>query len=167
MPRILIVDDDPSIRRTLQAHFAELGFEVLDASSAEAALNGLSSFDPDVVLTDIQLTGMTGLDLLARTRERMPGVDVIVFTGYAGVQGAIDAIKGGAYDYLSKPLDLDQVEEVVQRCVSDRQGRSDPDGGEVTEVPLSPADGLVGRHPAMLEVFKTIGAVSDSKLSQP
>ena len=161
--RLLIVDDDDSIRRTLTSHFGEMGFEVKQVPSAEAALNQIAAFEPHVMLTDIQMTGMSGLDLLARVRERMPDVSVIVFTGFTDVQGAIDAVKRGAYDYLSKPLDLDQVEEVVERCLRDRAARSEV--VQWTKSPLSrrASDALVSRNAAMVEVFKTIGAVAATR----
>jgi len=161
--RLLVVDDDESIRRTLAAHFSELGFEVVDAPSAEAALSRLSTFEPDMILTDIQMSAMNGLQLLARVRECMPETAVVVFTGFADVQGAVDAIKGGAYDYLSKPLDLDEVEEVVERCLSDRKAGSGLSPTTSSPMARRASDGLVSRHPAMIEVFKTIGAVAESR----
>ena len=164
MARILVVDDDESIRRTLQAFFTELGYEVEAVPSAEAALNRLGAFEPMMVLTDIQMSGLNGLELLARIREHKPDVAVVVFTGFTDVQGAIDAVKGGAYDYLSKPLDLDQVEDVVKRCLADR----DSDQSGVPPQPRAPftrraSDLLVGRHPSMIAVFKAVGAVADSR----
>jgi DNA-binding NtrC family response regulator len=97
-----------------------------------------------------------------RVREAKPDVDVVVFTAYAGAEGAIEAIKRGAYDYLAKPLDLDQVEDVIRRCTAERcKEREAPP----TEGLASPSHVLVGRHPVMLRVFKTIGAVAESRAS--
>lgn len=162
--RVLLVDDDEGIRRTLNAHLSELGFDVADAASAESALNKVSTFDPDLILTDVQMTGMSGLELLERVREAKPEVDVVVFTGYAGAEGAIEAIKQGAYDYLAKPLDLDEVEDVIRRCTAEIA--KEPAGRHPEEDPAgSPSHILVGRHPTMLRVFKTIGAVAESRAS--
>lgn len=161
--RILLVDDDEGIRRTLSSHLTELGYDVADAESAESALNKVSTFDPDLILTDIQMAGMSGLELLVRVREAKPEVDVVVFTAYAGAEGAIEAIKRGAYDYLAKPLDLDQVEDVIRRCTAETSKELE---GQVGKDPLaSPSHILVGRHPTMLQVFKTIGAVAESRAS--
>ena len=162
--RILLVDDDEGIRRTLGSHLTELGFDVADAASAESALNKVSTFDPDLILTDVQMAGMSGLELLVRVREAKPEVDVVVFTAYAGAEGAIEAIKRGAYDYLAKPLDLDQVEDVIRRCTAETC--NDLEGQVSWKDPFaSPSHILVGRHPTMLQVFKTIGAVAESRAS--
>jgi DNA-binding NtrC family response regulator len=161
--RILLVEDDESHRRTLDRHMSASGYSVLAVESAEAALNRIHDFQPDIIVTDVQMDGMDGFELLRRVRETLPDVDVVVITGYAGVQGAIDAMKDGAYDYLVKPLDLDQLDEVLERCIVERQA---PEGttlrGEADALPAS-VGGLVGRHPAMMEVFKRIGTVAASR----
>ena len=157
----MLVDDDEVIRRSLLPHLTDLGYEALGLDSAESALNRIGEFQPDIVLTDVQMPGLNGFELLARLRELRPDVDVVIFTGYADVQGAIDAIKDGAYDYLLKPLDLDEIDGVIERCLRDRQVRR---SSEVTEEPPSdPPGGLVGRHPSMMEVYKTIGAVAENR----
>ncbi|MFC1661542.1 sigma-54-dependent transcriptional regulator [Gemmatimonadota bacterium] len=159
--RLIVVDDDEEIRRSLIPHLTELGYEVLGLDSAESTLNQVEGFGPDLILTDVQMSGMNGFELLARLRELRPDIDVVIFTGYADVQGAIDAIKDGAYDYLLKPLDLDEIEAVIERCVGDRRtkGSAEP----LREPPTDPPGGLVGRHPSMIEVYKTIGAVAASR----
>ena len=159
--RLLLVEDDESVRRTLDGHLSSLGYDILAVDCAEAALDRIDEHDPDIVITDVQMPGLSGFQLLSRLRESHPDTDVIVFTAYANVQGAIDAIKDGAYDYLVKPIDLDQIEEVLERCLEDRRSRA-PVRPEATEPDL-PAGSLVGRHPAMMQVFKTIGAVSKSR----
>jgi DNA-binding NtrC family response regulator len=160
-PRLLIVDDDEFIRRSLAPHLRDLGYEVEEADSGESALNRLSEFDPEILLTDVQMPGMSGFDLLKRVRESRPDLPVVIFTGYADVQGAIDAIKDGAYDYLLKPLDLDEIEGVIERCLRDRAAAEEPESGD--EDAQEPPGGLVGRHPSMMAVYKTIGAVSRSR----
>jgi DNA-binding NtrC family response regulator len=157
----MVVDDDQEIRRSLLPHLVDLGHEVLGVDSAESALNQIEDFRPDLVLTDVQMSGMSGFQLLARLRETRRDIDVVIFTGYADVQGAIDAIKDGAYDYLLKPLDLDEIEAVIERCALDRGARGSVHPAQ--EPPADPPGGLVGRHPSMIEVYKTIGAVAGSR----
>ncbi len=86
----------------------------------------------------------------------------MIITGYGGVQGAIDAIKDGATDYLLKPLDLDEIEGVIERCMQDRSAR-DGRARETADYQAVAPGGLVGRHPSMLSVYKKIGAVSASR----
>ncbi|HSR43105.1 MAG TPA: response regulator, partial [Longimicrobiales bacterium] len=128
--RVLLVEDDESHRKTLERHISGSGFEVVAVESAESALNRMSAFEPGIVVTDVQMEGMSGFELLRQLRETVPDVDVVVITGYAGVQGAIDAMRDGAYDYLVKPLDLDELDNVLERCVSDRQAKGRGDSAE-------------------------------------
>lgn len=159
--RIMLVDDDEDLRRTLGPHLEDLGHKVLTAESAEVALNQVSEFKPELVLTDVQMPGMDGFDLLKNLRGACPDIDVVIITGYGGVQGAIDAIKDGATDYLLKPLDLDEIEGVIERCMLDRSART-TSKMEADDLAVAPG-GLVGRHPRMLGVYKKIGAVSASR----
>jgi DNA-binding NtrC family response regulator len=161
--RLLLVEDDESLCRTLEAHLSDIGYTVSSAADGEAALGQIASFGPDIVITDVQMPGMSGFELLEVLRKRQPDVDVIVFTGYADVQGAIDAIKQGAYDYLVKPVDLDDIENVLERCVGDRAGRELRATANAAPDPPLPRGRMVGRHSAMMEVYKTIGAVSSSR----
>jgi two-component system response regulator AtoC len=158
----MLVDDDENLCLSLGPHLADLGHEVAIAESAEKALDRFSDFQPDIVFTDVQMPGMDGFELLARLRKARPDVDVVIITGYGGVQGAIDAIRDGASDYLLKPLDLDEIEGVIERCMQDRRARGSVDSEEGEETMAAPG-GLVGRHPTMLTVYKTIGAVSATR----
>lgn len=159
--KILLVDDEEGLRRTLDSHLSDLGHQVLAVESAESALNRVSEFRPDMVFSDVRMSGMNGFELLVRLREALPDVEVVIFTGYGGVQGAIDAIKKGAADYLLKPLDLDEIEGVIDRCLRNRAARNS-DQPKPQEETLAPG-GLVGRHPSMVNVYKTIGAVAPTK----
>jgi len=157
---ILIVDDDEAHRVTLQRHISSLGHRVTAASTAEEALNRFSDASPDIVLTDVKMPGMDGFDLLRRVKASSPSVDVILLTGYASMQAAIDAIRDGAFDFLLKPLDLDHIDEVMGRCIAERAGRKAVLRPGDPELPVSPGEDIVGRHPKMVEIYKTIGALS-------
>ncbi len=158
--RLLVADDEPSYRHMLSSYFTDLGYEVVVTESATAALNRIGEFDPDLVLSDVQMPGMSGLELLAHLRETSPATDVIIFTGHADVGSAIKAMKAGASDYLVKPLDLAETRSVVERCLAKRR-HACATGGGPQAVNLDPAHGLVGEHVSMIEVYKKVGAVSD------
>jgi two-component system response regulator HydG len=164
--KLLLVDDDPAILVALEFHFLRTNFEVRTAGSAEEALGMLHEYRPDVVLTDVQMGGMSGLELLDAVNRGMPEVDVIVITGYEDMRTTIDAIRNGAYDYLVKPVDLDQLELVVNRCLRDRAARRRGGGGAnngATQAPEQGLDAGVGRSPAMIEIYKLIGMLSSSR----
>ena len=161
--RVLIVDDDASIRETLELHFRGAGHEVATASSAEEALARLATADPMLVITDVRMGGMDGIALLETMRARRPDVDVVVITAFEDMRTAIGAMKAGAYDYLVKPLDLDRIDFVVERCVRDQRLRR-----RATQLAADAAEPyalsqLVGRDPRMIEIYKTIGAVARTR----
>jgi two-component system response regulator AtoC len=161
--RILIVDDDEAIRATLADHLTGEGYSICTVDSAEQALNRITEFDPVIVITDVRMSGMTGIELSARVREARADTYVIVITAYDDMDTAIGAMRAGAFDLLIKPLDLDHVELVIERCVKDRalQRRVRHYAGEAAE-PYA-LGRLVGRDPKMLEIYKLIGAVAPTR----
>ena len=160
--RILVVDDDASIRQTFEHHLVSTGHEVLVVPDATAALSELATFDPDLVVTDVRMPGMSGLDLLETIRDSRPETDVIVITAHEDMTTAIKAMKSGAYDYLVKPLDLDHIDLVVSRCLRDRRLRARATRlAEEAATPWS-IDRLVGSHPGMIAIYKLIGSVADT-----
>lgn len=162
--RIMIVEDDDFHRLTLERFLSRPEYEILAVESAERALANVGGFDPDLIITDIRLEGMSGYDLLHRLRAVSCDVDVLMITAFDDMQDAIDAIKGGAFDYMTNPLDLDQLESTVDRCLKDREVRLRARG--VTE----PVDGgggiprLVGRDPKMIELYKLIAKVAQNRM---
>jgi two-component system response regulator AtoC len=162
--RILIVEDDDAHRATL-ARFLSRGYEVETVESAERALAVVARVDPDIVLTDVKMGEMSGFDLLRHLRELAPSLDVLLMTAYDDVQGVINAMKQGAYDYLVKPLDLERVEEVLARCVKDRvaQGKAKRKAARAAEPEYVAAHGLVGRDAKMMDIYKVIGAVATTR----
>jgi DNA-binding NtrC family response regulator len=158
----MIVDDEPAVTVAFEFHFRRAGFEVRTAPSAESALSQLHEFRPDVLVTDVHLGGMTGLELLARVNQAMPDTDVIVMTGYEDMGTTIGAIRAGAYDFLVKPVDLEQLDLLVSRCLRDRAARARAQAGDGA----APADTLrygVGRSPQMIEIYKLIGMLSGTR----
>ncbi len=160
--RLLLAEDDRSLRETLTAHLTDLGYDVLATESATVALNRITEFDPDLVLSDVEMPGISGFDFLAHLRETRPQTSVIIFTGHADSSGAIRAMKSGATDYLIKPLDLDEAEGVIERCLAKQRSVKDAgvNGGESV---MDPAHGLVGKHSSIVQVYKAIGVVSETE----
>jgi DNA-binding NtrC family response regulator len=157
--KIMIVEDNPDVRESLELHFSSKGIEVLPVSSAEAALAKMWDFGPDLVITDVKLEEMSGLELLERLRQMQYPADVAVITGHEDMRGAIRAMQAGAYDYLVKPFELRELDEIVQRCFRDRSDRGKR-GGPEAQV----EDGLiVGRSPGMIRIWKEIGRLGDVK----
>ncbi len=121
--RILVVDDEEMIRYLLENALARQGYMVVCAGSGQAALKQLEGGTFDLVLTDLQMPEMDGLELLRRTRAAFPATDVIVLTGHATVETAVQAMKEGAYSYLTKPFNLDELLLTVRNCLQARRLR--------------------------------------------
>ncbi len=161
--RILVVDDDASIRETFEHHLARSGYQVRTAASAEEALALVAEFEPALVITDIRMPGMDGLELLRQVRSAAEDIDVLLITAHEEMKTAIEAMKAGAYDYLVKPLDLDQIDILLQRCFRDRalHRRVRHLADEAAE-PYS-LERLVGRDPRMIEIYKLIGTLAENR----
>ena len=170
MSRILLVDDDDDLRSVFREKLEYSGHEVDEADSAEVALAKVGAFDPALVVTDVRMDGMTGLELLTRIRESMEYVDVIVMTGHDTMTSAVEAMKSGAFDYLVKPVGLKELEAVIDRCLSDQEVNraaveqraadgEEPDAAE----PDTGARTVVGRNPRMIEIYKMIGVLSRNR----
>lgn len=119
-PRVLVVEDRPSVLK-LMATILERGYEVLTAGDGATALALAESEPVDVVLTDIRMPGASGFELLRAIQARAPRTSVVMMTAYANVPDAVAAMKLGAYDYVAKPLDADEIALVVARAVDDQR----------------------------------------------
>ncbi len=152
MARLLIVDDERNIRRNLVAFFESCGHDASGAASAGEALRILDENIVDLVLTDFRMAEMNGLELLREVKRRRPETLVILMTAYATVENAVVAIKAGAYDYVTKPFSLTQIQHVVERAIEFRaiQLENQTLRDTVEEVPL-----LDSRSPAMLHALDT------------
>lgn len=160
--RILVVDDDPDTREILDQKLTHSGYDVTTVSDAEAALQRLTAVDPALVISDIRLPGIDGLSLLRRVRENMDGVDVVVITGHEDMNTAVEAMQSGAFDYLVKPIDLDDLNRLVERVFREqtlKRSSSEDIAAEAVELDES----LTGRSPRMIEIFKMIGVLSDNR----
>ncbi|MGD8321687.1 MAG: sigma-54 dependent transcriptional regulator [Gemmatimonadota bacterium] len=160
--RILIIEDDASHRRTLERHLTLSGYEVCAAATGEEGLSKLEDFAPDLVLTDIRMPGLSGFEVLEHIRGCCPDLDVILVTAYDDVQTAIDAMKGGAYDYLVKPLDLDELDATVARCLRDQAVNRRTSRDEDDEARTGQGV-MVGQDKRMRDIYKLIGTVARSR----
>jgi two-component system response regulator HydG len=159
--RILVVDDDPAVRIALQEALEGAGFAVSVANSALDALAMIATVQPHAVVADVRMPEMTGIDLLRELRSRGVDADVLLMTAFDDMPTVVEAIKHGAADFLVKPLDLDELQRVLGRILSDRSIRScsNPTGAAAI-------DGiLVGRDPGMIEIYKRIGQAAVTRAS--
>ena len=169
MSRILLVDDDADLRSVFREKLEYSGHEIDEAGSAEVALSKVSAFDPAVVVTDVRMDGMTGLELLSLIRESTEFVDVIVMTGHDTIMSAVEAMKSGAFDYLVKPVGLKELEAVVDRCLSDQEvsraavEQREMDDEEADDESEEGVRKVVGRDPRMIEIYKMIGVLSRNR----
>ena len=113
---VLIVDDERTLARAIKAFLAESGYEAEVAGDGEQALGLLESLRPDVVFADVRLPGMSGIELLRRIREFDPAIPVIIMTAYGTIEGAVEAVKLGAFDYMKKPVDLEELKLLADRA---------------------------------------------------
>ena len=158
--KLLIVDDELSVRDSLGKWFREEGYETGTAESASEALTSLAENKWDLALVDIKMRGTDGIELQRRLHELDPGLIVIIMTGYASVETAVTALKNGAYDYVSKPLDPDEIAHLVKKALAHR--RTEQENVRLRETvaeATNPGD-LVGQSPAMRKVFEAIETVA-------
>ncbi len=160
MARILVIDDEPGICQALEKYLRGEGHEVRTSSRAETGLTLAEAFRPDLVILDVRLPGMNGLQALERLRAADPGLPVVVVTAYGTVETAVEAVRRGAYDYLLKPLDLDRISTLLGRALEAREAARNVAVKAGTASGTGRETALVGRTPAMQEVYKRIGAVS-------
>jgi two-component system response regulator AtoC len=162
---ILVVDDDAYTRDIFEQKLEHSGYEVETAESAEEALGKVKRVDPQLIITDLRMPGMDGLQLLEKVKGSMPDVDVIVVTGHEDMTSAVSAMKAGAFDYIVKPVNLKEVDALVERCLREqelnRQVREAEQG--VEELEEDTAQDVVGRNPAMIEIYKMIGVLSRNR----
>ncbi|MGH7731295.1 MAG: response regulator, partial [Candidatus Eiseniibacteriota bacterium] len=119
--RVLIVDDEPSVVEVFHEFLASHGYALSLAANGEEAVRMLPGLRPEMILTDLNLPGLSGLDVMRAAKEVDPEVCVVVVTGYASASTAIDALRQGAYDYVTKPFDLDDVLQIVERGIANRR----------------------------------------------
>ncbi len=160
MSRILIVDDEKQIRRIVSVLLAEKGFEVAEADSGETALALQHEFQPHVVLLDLSLPGMDGLETLKRMLERDPHIDCIIMTAYGTIRSAVQAMRLGAFDYLAKPFDNDELLMIIGRALHVRSLGAEVEALRSELEATYGFNEIVAISPKMREVFRIMSKVA-------
>ena len=163
MRRVLVVDDEENIRLVLRTLLKKHGYQVETAESAEEALGQLESFDPDFVLADVRMNGMTGLELSSELKARACTATVILMSAYGSVDLAIDAMKAGAYDYISKPFKQDEVLLALAKAEERESLRRENRALKQAMRKEQTFHGILGKSEAIHKVFATIEKVADYK----
>ena len=156
---LLIVDDELSVRDSLGKWFREEGYEVATAESASEALTRMAESRWDLALVDIKMHGTDGIELQRRLREIDPELIVIIMTGYASVETAVAALKNGAYDYVTKPLDPDEIAHLVKNAVSHKRTQQENVRLKEAVAEVARPGELVGSGAAMRKVLEDIETV--------
>jgi two-component system, NtrC family, nitrogen regulation response regulator GlnG len=159
MKPIWVVDDDQSIRFVLEKALAREQFAVRAFANARDVLAALDDDEPQVLVSDIRMPGGSGLDLLAKIKQRLPGLPVIVMTAYSDLDSAVSAFQGGAFEYLAKPFDVPKAVELIRRAVDEslREAVAGERPGDTPE--------MLGQAPAMQDLFRAIGRLSQSHVT--
>ena len=157
---VWVIDDDRSIRWVLEKALEKAGMVVKSFDSANEIAELLDRMQPDAIITDIRMPGVSGLDLLSTISSKAPEIPVIITTAHTDLESAVASYRGGAFEYLPKPFDVDEAVSLVRRAVEHRR-RQRPEPVSAPE----PTPEIIGEAPAMQEVFRAIGRLSGSNLS--
>ncbi len=168
MEKILIIDDDRISLKVIKEILERLGYKTLQADNGEAGLQLVRTERPDLVITDFQMPGINGLDVLGEIRKLNLGIPVILLTGYGDVVLTIKSIQLGAFDYLEKPIDPIQLKNIVQLAINSvkvSRGLNEVRFEDQSSESMLESNILVGKTPAMKEIFKNIGRISLNKVN--
>jgi two-component system NtrC family response regulator/two-component system response regulator HydG len=163
--RIVVIDDEVNAATALETLLREDGYEVEKANDAKSGLRLLEHFDPDLVLTDLRMPGMDGIELLAKIKELRPDTMVILMTAYGTVKTAVRAMKLGAEDYLGKPIDVEELEVVLQKALERKSLLLETRTLRERVARKYHVDNLVGESPGMLQALDVIKQVAPSSAS--
>jgi len=156
---ILVVDDEVNVRRVLGAMLEQAGYRTARASSGEEALQLVRSQDPDLVLTDLKMSGMDGLDLLRHLRADFPEIPVVLLTAHGTVETAVEAMKRGAHDFLTKPFDKQRVLEIMGKALGEAGKRRNEFQGPLAE---GAPCGILGQSSGIESLRRLIQRVAPS-----
>ena len=159
--RILVADDDDTTRELFAEVLEGEGYEVKRASSGQDALAAIRSQVPDLLIVDVKMPGLTGLEVTRTARSEHPEMPVIVITAFGSFETAVEAIHEGAFDFISKPMNLEALKETVKRALAQRRLALNGDHSRAKEE-AQPSGTLIGKSPTMVEVYKTIARAAPS-----
>ena len=152
MASILVVDDELSMREFLTIFLEKLGHSVISAANGEKAMVMAQEHPLDLVISDIRMPGMSGLDLLARLKAQKPELAFILITAFASPEDAVLAMKNGAFDYITKPFNVDEVRRIIQAALEKKQSQA--------AEPIDDFPEIIGRSPEMMKIFDLIKRVA-------
>ena len=162
MEKILVVDDELNMRLVLKALLSKEGYNVATASDGMEALKILKSGDVEVIVTDMKMPKLDGMGLLARVIRDYPSIPVIIITAHGTIAAAVDALKKGAFDYITKPFERDELQHIIRKAIKTRRLNEE-------ELFISPDDvdrqGIVGSSESMLKIYDTIKKVAPTSTS--
>ena len=161
--RILIVDDESNARNALAEILREEGYTCETAADGFKGLGRFGEFEPDLVLTDLKMPGMDGVELLTKVRERTPGLPVVVMTAFGAVDSAVQAMRSGAIDYLTKPINTDELLIVIDRALHENRLRREAQDLRKRLDERYRFENVVGAAPSMQQVFKIAAQVAQSR----
>jgi nitrogen regulation protein NR(I) len=162
MDRLLVIDDEADVLYSFRRILASSGLELATATSGEEGLKTIARFKPDLVIMDIRMGGMNGLETLRRLRQVAPRLPIILMTAYGTTQTAIEAMKLGAYDYVLKPFDVPKLKETIVAALQTSRAMNQAVSCQPLAENEDDALGIVGRTEAMQNVFKLIGQLAAS-----
>jgi two-component system response regulator AtoC len=163
MRRVLVVDDEENIRLVLRTLLKKHGFEVEVADSGEAALALVDTFGPDVILTDVRMPKMGGLDLLATLKAKQNTATVIVMSAYGSIDLALEAMKAGAYDYVGKPFKPDEIVLALRKAEERESLRRENRALKEQIRAENQFESILAKSPQMADIFKTISKIAEFK----
>ncbi len=158
---VWVVDDDRSIRWVLQKALESVDISVRVFENAQEVIEQLEKRVPDVLVSDIRMPGMDGLELLSQIKETHPDLPVIIMTAYSDLDSAVSVYEGGAFEYLPKPFDVDEAVDLVQRGIAHRKEKNETNENETAPIAME----IIGEAPAMQEVFRAIGRLARSNIT--
>jgi len=163
MPKILVIDDDVSISETLELYLTEEGYNVVTAHTGTEGLNQFVKHSPDLVILDIRLPDIDGFTVLEDLREENENVKVIMITAHHDMDSTIKAMKEGAFDYIHKPINVDELDIAIKKAVKTDEMEKKIDGLLMEPSRQFKVGDIIGSGREMSEIFKTIGVVSQSR----
>ena len=160
---LLIIDDEKNIREGLAANFELEDYNVKTAATGEEGLALIEKGDIDLVITDLRMPGISGEQVLAKVSSETPGIPVIILTGHGSIDSAVDAMRHGAYDFLTKPLNLDQLSLIVKRALEGREMSLQHQQLKKELESSNALRGMIGTSPAMQKVQELIKKVANTR----
>ena len=162
MAKIVIIDDEPSILQLMSKLCRGLGHEVFSVTTGSEGLQTISSESPDLLIVDLKIGDMSGIEIIEQCSKNNPGMPIIMVTGFGSVETAVEAMRQGAFDYLTKPFELDDLQRTVNRALK----ISSPEESKKTQTPESakirPSRQLIGNSPEVKEILRVVEKIADN-----